>query len=90
LRARKDGSILIVTLSDTGAGISEERQKTLFDPYHRVEADRQRLSGLGLGLALAKRFVELHGGHIWVTSERGKGSTFGFSLPWSVTKDDKI
>ncbi|MFH1032648.1 MAG: CHASE4 domain-containing protein [Chloroflexota bacterium] len=89
LRARQDNNNLVVTLSDTGAGISEERQKTLFDPYHRVEADRQRLSGLGLGLALAKRFVELHGGRIWVTSERGKGSVFGFSLPLSITKDSE-
>jgi signal transduction histidine kinase len=46
-----------------------------------MEVDAERLSGLGLGLALCKTLVELHGGQIWVKSHLGKGSTFGFSLP---------
>ncbi|MFC1924442.1 PAS domain S-box protein [Chloroflexota bacterium] len=81
LRARKKDASLIVEVQDTGSGISEEEQQRLFDPYHRVEGDRQRLSGLGLGLALCKTLVELHGGQIWVESHPGEGSTFGFSLP---------
>jgi len=81
LKAREEGANLIVEVQDNGPGISEEEQKRLFIPYHRRVEDRERLSGLGLGLALSKRLVELHGGRIWVKSEKGKGSTFGFSLP---------
>ncbi len=85
LRAREDGANLIVEIQDTGPGISKKDQEKLFDPYFRRIEDRERLSGLGLGLALAKRLVELHQGQIWVTSQRGKGSTFGFSLPFEAT-----
>jgi len=81
VRAREDGANLLVEVEDTGRGVSREEQKRLFDPYHRVESDRERLSGLGLGLVLAKKFVELHGGQIWVKSKKGQGSTFGFSVP---------
>jgi signal transduction histidine kinase len=72
---------LVVEITDTGSGISREDQVRLFEPYYRKIGDRERLSGLGLGLALAKGFVELHGGRIWVKSDTGQGSTFGFSIP---------
>ncbi len=88
LSARQDSANLVVSVSDTGTGMSEEQQKRLFDPYSRVEDDRQRLSGLGLGLALAKKFVELHGGQIWVRTEKDKGSTFSFSLPLAADKKE--
>ena len=81
LRAKEDDGNLTVEVKDTGPGISKEEQERLFEPYHRIEHDRERLSGLGLGLALCKTLVELHGGRIWVKSGVGKGSTFGFSLP---------
>jgi len=81
LRAKKDGANLIVEVQDTGCGISKEEQKELFEPYHRMVNDRQRLSGLGLGLSLAKKLVELHGGTIGVKSRKGKGSKFCFSIP---------
>jgi signal transduction histidine kinase len=80
LRAKEMDANLIVEVEDTGPGISEEQQR-LFQPYHRLESDRERLSGLGLGLALSKMVVELHGAQIWAKSQKGKGSTFGFSLP---------
>jgi len=81
LRAKEDGVNLIVEVQDTGCGISEEERQWLFEPYHQLESDRARLSGLGLGLSLAKKLVELHGGEIWVKSQKGKGSTFSFSIP---------
>jgi PAS domain S-box-containing protein len=81
LRAKEEDSSLIVEVEDNGPGIPKEEQKELFQPYHRLLADRDNLGGLGLGLALCKYLVELHGGKIWVHSEIGKGSTFGFSIP---------
>ena len=81
LRAREKAASLILEVEDTGPGISDKNQKWLFEPYYRVERERERISGLGLGLALSKTLVELHGGQIWVKSQVGQGSTFGFSLP---------
>jgi len=71
-------------VQDTGRGISKEEQERLFEPYQQPEEERARLSGLGLGLSLSKKLVELHGGQIWVQSEKGKGSTFSFSIPLEV------
>jgi signal transduction histidine kinase len=81
LEARQDGANLVVEVRDTGPGISDEDQMRLFSPYFRRVEDRERLSGLGLGLALSKKLVELHGGKIWVKSKKGEGSTFSFSIP---------
>ena len=86
LKAREEDANLIVEVQDTGPGISEKEQQQLFEPYHRLKSDRERLSGLGLGLSLSKKLVELHGGQIWVKSQKGKGSTFGFSIPLEATK----
>ena len=92
MRAREDGGNLIVEVQDTGPGISKEDQERLFDPYHRMAGDRERFSGLGLGLALSKSLVELQGGQIWVKSQKGKGSTFGFSVPLKPArqKDEEV
>ncbi len=81
VRGRVDEANVVIEVQDTGHGLTKEQQDRLFDPYHRLPGDRERFSGLGLGLALSKRFVELHGGKIWVKSRRGHGSTFGFSIP---------
>ncbi|MDG7042267.1 MAG: PAS domain S-box protein, partial [Nitrososphaerota archaeon] len=75
---RKDNSI-VVEVRDTGRGISKEEQQLLFQPHQRSKSEASE--GLGLGLALCKMLVELHGGKIWVKSSVGRGSTFGFSLP---------
>jgi len=78
-----DGSVEI-SVSDTGIGIAPEDQATIFEEFRQVgTADAQKHEGTGLGLTLAKKFVELHGGKIWVKSEPGKGSTFTFTLPIS-------
>ncbi|TET13705.1 MAG: PAS domain S-box protein [Dehalococcoidia bacterium] len=81
LRARQEDGNLVVEVKDTGSGIAEEDRQRIFNPYHRKESDMERLSGLGLGLALCKTLVELHKGRIWIKSRAGRGSTFGFSLP---------
>jgi hypothetical protein len=78
---RKNDADLVIDVRDNGIGIAREEQSRLFKPYSRLSSDRQRHPGLGLGLALAKQVVELHGGKIWVESESGKGSTFSFSVP---------
>ena len=81
LKASEDDANLIVEVLDTGQGISKKEQERIFEPYHKMESDRARLSGLGLGLSLSKNLVELQGGQIWVKSQKGKGSIFGFSIP---------
>jgi PAS domain S-box-containing protein len=81
LKASEQESMLVVEIQDTGPGIPQNEQQRLFQPYHRQMRDREHLSGLGLGLALCKYLVELHGGQIWIESQLGKGSTFGFSIP---------
>jgi len=86
LKARSLDTEIIVEVQDSGIGIAPEEQPRLFKPYSRLNADRQRHPGLGLGLALAKQVVELHGGRIWVKSEPGKGSVFSFSLPLRIRK----
>jgi len=75
---RKDNDI-VVEVRDTGRGISKDEQQSLFQPHHIPKGESSE--GLGLGLALCKMLVELHGGKIWVKSSIGRGSTFGFSLP---------
>jgi PAS domain S-box-containing protein len=83
ISAKEDGNNLIIEIQDTGRGMSEEEQKRLFQPYYRIEG-KQHLSGLGLGLSLSKRLVELHNGKIWLKSKKGVGSTFSFSLPIKI------
>jgi signal transduction histidine kinase len=82
LRAgRKDG-LVEIAVSDTGIGIAPEDQAAIFEEFRQVGHDETRKQeGTGLGLTLAKKFVELHGGQIWVESEPGRGSTFTFTLP---------
>jgi signal transduction histidine kinase len=81
---RHNGSCEIA-VRDTGIGIAPEDQETIFEEFRQVGDDATRRSeGTGLGLSLARRLVELHGGRIWVTSALGHGSTFTFSLPSSA------
>jgi signal transduction histidine kinase len=68
------------SVTDTGVGISAERQDRVFDRYWQ-SADGARVRGSGLGLSIAKGIVEAHGGHIRVESEVGRGSVFSFTLP---------
>ena len=81
LRSREDGNNLIVEVEDTGRGINKQEQGVIFEPYQQLVSDGLHQSGLGLGLSLSKRLIKLHGGQIWVKSQVGRGSTFGFSVP---------
>ncbi len=80
--SRTDGTVEIA-VTDTGIGIAPEDQAAIFEEFRQVGSDERRREGTGLGLTLAKKFVELHGGRIWVESEPGRGSTFTFTLPVS-------
>jgi two-component system, NtrC family, sensor kinase len=70
-----------VAVADTGPGIAREDHERIFEEFQQTEAGIEQREGTGLGLALSKRLVELHGGRIWVDSELGHGSTFTFALP---------
>ena len=70
-----------VSVADSGPGIAAEDLDRIFEEFQQTEAGARQLEGTGLGLALSKRFVEMHGGRIWCESEVGKGSTFEFTLP---------
>jgi signal transduction histidine kinase len=77
---RVDGHVKI-SVSDTGPGIAPADQERIFEEFQQTDAGIRQREGTGLGLALSKRLVELHGGRIWVESEPGKGSRFAFTLP---------
>ena len=72
-----------IAVDDTGPGIPPEEHERIFLEFQQVQTSRLtgKPEGTGLGLALAKRFVEMHGGKLWVESEVGKGSRFFFTLP---------
>jgi signal transduction histidine kinase len=74
-----------VSVADTGPGIAPEDQERIFEEFQQSETGVGLREGTGLGLALSKRFVELHGGRIWLESELGHGSTFTFALPSRTT-----
>ncbi|MFC1934660.1 ATP-binding protein, partial [Chloroflexota bacterium] len=83
LLAREAGDRIVVEVKDSAPVITEKDKDKVFDPYYRggdIDA-KQRIPGLGLGLAISKKIVELHQGKIWIESESGKGNTFIFSLP---------
>jgi len=82
VRARRDEENVIVAVHDTGIGIATEDQGAVFEEFRQVGRHyTNKQEGTGLGLALTRKFVELHGGRIWLESEPGKGSTFTFTIP---------
>ena len=70
-----------ISLTDTGVGIAPEDQEAIFEEFRQVGTAAKKVEGTGLGLALSRKFVELHGGRIWVESQVGVGSTFTFTIP---------
>ncbi len=81
MRAAPVDGTVEVSVTDTGVGIAPEDQEAVFEEFRQVGTADKRAEGSGLGLALCRKFVELHGGTIWVTSSVGVGSTFTFRLP---------
>ena len=82
----RDGALLF-RVSDTGIGIAASQLGHIFEEFRQVDATITReFGGTGLGLSITKKFVELHGGRIWVESEAGKGSTFFISMPLTVER----
>ena len=72
-----------ISVADTGVGIALADQAAVFEEFRQVGAAARKVEGTGLGLAISRKFVELHGGRMWVESEVGKGSRFAFTLPAS-------
>ncbi|HWN13787.1 MAG TPA: GAF domain-containing protein [Candidatus Dormibacteraeota bacterium] len=81
VRAAPVDGMVEVSVTDTGVGIAPEDQETVFEEFRQVGTADRKAEGTGLGLALSRKFVELHGGRIWVKSQVGVGSTFTFTLP---------
>ncbi len=82
ISARETEGEVVVEVRDTGIGIAPEDQAHIFDKFYRVKSTQvSGIEGTGLGLAIVKSIVEGHGGRVWVESELGQGSTFGFALP---------
>ena len=81
IRAKQIDNNLVVEVEDTGSGIDADKMSKVFLPYVRLGEDREHQKGLGLGLKLSKTLIELHGGMIWVNSQKGVGSKFSFTLP---------
>ncbi len=79
VRTERDGDRVCFSVADEGPGIAAYHLDTIFDRY--AQGTRQHRAGLGLGLYIARRIVEAHHGKIWAESQRGRGSTFYFSLP---------
>ena len=79
--ARPSDGLIEVSVIDTGIGIAPEDQEAVFEEFRQVGRSDKKADGTGLGLTLCRKFVELHGGRIWVKSEIGRGSTFTFTIP---------
>src|SRR6185436_15808914 len=81
VRAALADGMAEISVIDTGVGIAAEDHDAVFEEFRQVGKADKKAEGTGLGLALCRKFVELHGGRIWVKSQVGAGSTFTFTLP---------
>ena len=87
VEAKVSNEMFLISVADTGPGLSEADQKKIFDEFHQADGSSTReKGGSGLGLSISKKIVEMHGGHIWVDSILAKGSTFRFTLPIRVER----
>lgn len=87
---RKQGSVTL-SVQDTGPGIPEGEVDKIFDKFYQVgRVNKEKTKGAGLGLAISKALVEMHGGQLWIESELGKGSIFSFSIPARKPLDSEV
>jgi len=89
VRAELRDAATEISVRDTGVGIAPEDQDTVFEEFRQVGTAAKKVEGTGLGLAISRKFIELHGGKIWVASQVGKGSTFTFTLPLPAPGDSQ-
>ena len=88
---RKNVDYLEFSVKDTGIGISENKLSKIFERFVQVDGSSTRqFEGSGLGLSIAKAYVEILGGNIWVESEEGKGSTFYFTFPYNAESEEEV
>jgi signal transduction histidine kinase len=81
VRTTMNDGMAEIAVTDTGVGIAPEDQEAIFEEFRQVGTADKKVEGTGLGLTLCRKFIELHGGRIWVKSEVGQGSTFTFTIP---------
>ena len=81
ITAEADGNFVVTSVADRGAGIDDPEQTLIFEKFYRGKDQRYSVEGTGMGLPIAKAIVEAHGGSIHLTSQRGQGSVFSFTLP---------
>jgi len=84
VRATARDAAVEISVTDTGVGIAPEDQANVFEEFRQVGSMATKVEGTGLGLAISRKFIELHGGRIWVESQLGMGSTFVFTLPLPI------
>jgi signal transduction histidine kinase len=89
IRARIHDGETEISVMDTGVGIAPEDLEAVFEEFRQVGTASKKVEGTGLGLAISRKFIELHGGKIWVTSQVGVGSTFAFTLPLTIDQPHK-
>ena len=90
VRAYREGTVLTVTVTDTGIGVPPEDQERIFESFQQGRRGAPKEEGTGLGLTLSRRIVELFGGRMWLKSTPGSGSTFGFSVPGLPEQEDDV
>jgi signal transduction histidine kinase len=84
IRAKGVHGSVEISVSDTGVGIAPEDQEVIFEEFRQAGTADKKVEGTGLGLALSRKFIELHGSRIWVESQRGAGSTCTFTIPMRI------
>ncbi|MGA9938928.1 MAG: sensor histidine kinase, partial [Candidatus Acidiferrales bacterium] len=81
ITAEQNGDFVVTSVADRGNGIDEPEQALIFEKFYRGKDQRYSVEGTGMGLPIAKAIVEAHGGTMSLTSQRGQGSVFSFTLP---------